>query len=120
MGYKTPYSTPQNTPLRSDVVEAATPWSEVRLEECTANQTNVPMNYGDLLRSTINGHLRSLGRSLWLAIFLVAAIWWSLSGRSYMINLPDDAEMLDTQVKIEGMQFIDASHPYIRVGILQY
>lgn len=120
MGYRSPYSTPEDTPLRPEIVEASTPWSDVLLEEHATLRIDAPMSYKELLRSTLKAQLRSWNRTLWLAIFLVAGISWSLlGGTKYMASLPDNAEGLSHPVEVDGMQFIDATHPYIRVGILR-
>lgn len=114
-----PYSTPEYTPPRPEIVDASTPWSDVLLEEYTTIRNESTQTYKELLRSTLKSTLRYWNRPLWLAALLVAGIWWSFSGGIYLPNLPENSEMLNLRVNIEGLQFIDATHPYIRVGDLR-
>jgi hypothetical protein len=108
MGYRSPYSTPKNTPSPLELIDASTPWSEVFLEEHAAVQLGTPRTLPDNLRKTFRTYARSWNRTIWLAVFMVAVLSWSLLG--------GNPEVLNRPVNVDGLQFIDASHPNIRVG----
>lgn len=117
MGYRSPYSTPENTLSPPEVIDASTPWSEVFLEEHVALQLNTPQSLSDRLRNAFRTHSLSWNRTIWLAVVLAAGLLWSLlSGTKYVVSLPGSADVFNHQTNVEGLQFIDATHPYIRVG----
>lgn len=117
MGSMSPCSTPQYTPLQPEIVDASTPWSDVILEEYALTHNDSSQKYRQLIRGTLKSSLRHWNRPLWLAVLLIAGIWWSFSREIYLPSLAENVEMLNSQVNVEGLQFIDATHPYIRVGI---
>lgn len=118
MGYDSSYSTPETTPLWPEIVGASTPWCDIQLEDYQLAGINDRQTYWTLIWSTIRAPLRKWNRPFWLAVILTVGIWWSLRGGHYTQSLPDNAEMLKAQVNVDGLQFIDATHPHIRVCIL--
>ncbi|KUJ23323.1 uncharacterized protein LY89DRAFT_755212 [Mollisia scopiformis] len=76
MSYRSLYSTPENTPLRPQIVEASTPWSEVSLEDHASHRFESPRGYRKLIRSFFRAHLRNWNRTLWLAMFLAYVGRW--------------------------------------------
>ncbi|KAK0110012.1 hypothetical protein ONS95_002674 [Cadophora gregata] len=116
MVYHSPYSTPDDTPLAPTVVDASTPWSDVLLEDLrTTIQFNPPTQlirkYGYGSHKT---RLRSWGKVVWLCVFLVAGLWWAFLRRQDG-RYRDNTKMVLDIPTLDRLQFIDASHPYIRV-----
>ncbi|KAL5317291.1 hypothetical protein ACEPPN_014386 [Leptodophora sp. 'Broadleaf-Isolate-01'] len=117
MVYHSPYSTPDGTPLAPEVVEASTPWSDVLLEDLrTTIQFNPPIR---LIRKYRYGphktRFRGWGKALWLSLFVVVGIWWAFL-RQQDEGYRSEKKMVEDLPALDGLQFIDANHPYIRVG----
>ncbi len=120
MAYNSLYSTPAISRSYSEVGDTPTFWSEILLEELrTVVQIHSPprqtSTYGYLPQAAFRMRLRGFSRFLWLAIFLVLGIWWSLSrGLNGKENLVGQSKV-NEKLELDGLQFIEASHPYIRV-----
>lgn len=117
MGYHSPYSTPDGTPLAPEVVEASTPWSDVLLEDLrTTIQFNPTIR---LMRkygySAHKSRFRGWGKALWLGLFVVVAFSWAFLRRQDPRYHAEMKAIIDLPT-LDGLQFIDANHPYIRVG----
>ncbi|KAH6710763.1 hypothetical protein BKA61DRAFT_658609 [Leptodontidium sp. MPI-SDFR-AT-0119] len=115
MVYHSPYSTPDGTPLAPEVVEASTPWSDVLLEDLrTTIQFNPPIR---LIRKYGYGphktRFRGWGKALWLSLFVVVGIWWAFL-RQQDEGYRSEKKMVENLPALDGLQFIDANHPYIR------
>jgi hypothetical protein len=119
MGYSSPLLTPESTPIRPEIVESSTPWSDILLEELrTEIQFNPPSlrgRYGVAKGGTCRTRLRNQSRIVWLTILVMVGLLW---GRHRGKSAIEDESKLVTTPKLEGLQFIDASHPSIRVSQL--
>ncbi|KAL2069198.1 hypothetical protein VTL71DRAFT_15536 [Oculimacula yallundae] len=115
MVYHSPYSTPESTPLAPEVVEATTPWSDVIIEDL---RITIPFNTPSLLirRYGFGSHktrFRGWGKSLWLSLFVVAGLWLAFWKRQDSRYLGERIMAVDLPT-LDGLQFFDATHPYIR------
>jgi hypothetical protein len=108
MAYKSLLPTPERTPRRPQIVEASTPWSEVSEKK-----------YGGAKHGTFRAPSRSLSRLFWLTILLTIGVWWVVRLGKVGRAISEDDEyynkLASQQLKHNGLQFIDATHPYIRV-----
>jgi hypothetical protein len=118
MAYISLDPTPDGTPLRIKVVECSTPYSEVRLGEL---QTPIRFDTPPMLgryqyasNGTLRARLRCLSRLIWLTVLVVIVLSWSLSQRSRTVQY--EIKQLYGPSSLVGLQFIDATHPYLRVG----
>jgi hypothetical protein len=116
MAYSSPLLTPECTPIRPEIVESSTPWSDILLEEIrTALHFDSPSpisRYGVPKGGTCRTRLRSRGRILCLTVLVIVGLLWALKGGGKAI---EDESKLVSEPKLEGLQFIDANHPSIRV-----
>ena len=123
MAYTTPLYTPDGTPLRIQVVESSTPWSEILLEEL---RTSIRFHNSPRLRgrfsyastASYRTRLRSFSRIVWLGILIIILLWWRLGRGKQSMRMNDEISQTSTQPNLDCLQFIDASHPYIHVGCL--
>ena len=117
MIYHSPYSTPDGTPLAPEVIEVSTPWSDVLLEDLrTTIQFNPPTRptrrCGYAPHKT---HIRGRRMLLWLSVVVVVGLWWGwLRGQDSRYR--GERKIILDDPSLDGLQFIDANHPYIRVG----
>ena len=115
MGYSSSLLTPQCTPSRPEVVEASTPWSDILLGELRTTIQSDPPNqrgYGAGKFGSCRTRLRNQSRILWLTILVIVSLLWAVKGGSKLML---DENQLVPQPKLDGLQFIDANHPSIRV-----
>ncbi|PBP22147.1 LigA protein [Diplocarpon rosae] len=117
MGYHSSFTTPGSTPFAPESVEASPPWSDSLLGELrTTIQFNPPARvvykYGSASHRTLRTGLRGWSKALWLSFLLVLGLWWMLQGRLSSRNQYQQNTL--HQPKLDGLQFIDANHPYIR------
>ena len=120
MVYSPTLQTPEGSPLRPEVVESSTPWSEVSIEELSTQFRFSPPprlagKYGYTTHHTRRTRLRNQSRVLWLVILLLVLLWWGLTGRGQGVQWREINEKHTAQPDLDGLQFIDAAHPYIRV-----
>lgn len=116
MVYHSPYSTPDGTPLAPDIIEASTPWSDVLLEDLrTTIQFNPPTRlirkYGYGSHKT---RFRGWGKALWLSLFVIVGSWW-VFWRGQNGRYRGEKKIAVDLPTLDGLHFIDANHPYIRV-----
>jgi len=108
MAYKSPLPTPERTPRRPQIVEASSPWSEVPEKK-----------YGGAKHGTFRTPSRNLNRLFWLTILLMMGVWWVVWLGKVGRAISEDDEyynkLASQQLRHDGLQFIDATHPFIRV-----
>jgi hypothetical protein len=117
MGYSSPLlMPPESTPIRPEVVEASTPWSDILLEELRTVTRFDPLiptsRYGVANRRNVGMCLRSQSKILWLAILVIAGLLWGHRAGKKAFSYESK---LVAQPKLDGLQFLDANHPSIRV-----
>jgi hypothetical protein len=116
MGYISPLLTPECTPIRPEIVESSTPWSDILLEELrTAIQFDPPSprsRYGVAKGGTYRKRLRNQHRILCLTTLVIVGFLWALHHGKRSIE--DEGKLAGT-LRLEGLKFIDANHPSIRV-----
>jgi hypothetical protein len=100
-------------------IGVATPWSEVLIEELDTTIKFNPL-LQPLGKYNLNFHaisrkrLRSWNRIFCLGVILaVLGMWGWLSEREKGVKFGD--EQLSFQSELDGLKFIDATHPYIKV-----
>lgn len=109
MVYNSPLSTPANTPLRLQLIDFSTPWSDVRLEERGSPIRIVTFEHAPgVTRKT---RFRRNYRTIWPAIFLIIGSLWFWAGNQEAQEEVNQKLAPD----IEGLQFIDVHHPGFRV-----
>lgn len=119
MGNSSPFMTPECTPIRPEIVDVSTPWSDILLEELrTAIQFDPPRprsRYGGSKGTSCSTRLRKQRKIIWLTAIMILGFLWALKrGQKHSEN---ESKMIDKQ-KLDGLQFVDANHPSIRVGQL--
>jgi len=109
MAYDSPFSTPASTPLRLQLIDLSTPWSDVSLEERGSPIRIV--NFDHAHSVTRKTRFRRYHRAIWPAVFLVIGSLWFWGGN------PEAQTRVDQNLApdIEGLQFVDVNHPGIRV-----
>lgn len=122
MGYHSPFSTPEGTPLTPEIIDTSTPWSDVLLEDLrTTIEFNQPAKllrrYGYANRNSCKSYLRGWSKAIWLSLIVVVGVWWGLRARRERALQSDERKAL-IQPKLDGLKHIEASHPYIRVSKL--
>lgn len=118
MGYHSPFSTPDNTPLAPELVEASTPWSDVLLEDLrTTVQFNPPARLVHRLGIAPHGpsrkRLRGRIKAFWSSCLLLVGFLW-ISKRSHSLKPQHEKNGLE-RPKLDGLRFMNANHPHIRV-----
>jgi len=58
------------------------------------------------------------GRRFWFTLFVVSGLWWVLQRDPNIRSLGASTDL--GQPKLDGLQFVDANHPYLRVGCILY
>jgi hypothetical protein len=120
MAYSSPFCTPDGTPLRVRVVESSTPWSEILLQEVRTtirfdSSQRLTGRFGYTSTASYRTRVRSLSRLLGLTILVIILMWWGLDSGKHRIQIRYEVTHTSTQPKLDGLQFVDASHPYIHV-----
>jgi hypothetical protein len=111
---KSPWSTSESSPLRVSIVDSSTPCNELSLVFRTSPRLSARYGFGSS-STTQRARLRDFVLLVWIISFTVIFLWWLLNRDretslfSYKINLSSSG--LPT---LDGLQFIDAAHPYIR------
>lgn len=121
MGYSSTFSTPGSTPLRLQLIESSSPWSDILLQEQTFHAFSSPIRESPIRIGTFNHapggtrktRFRRYHRALWLAIFLVVgSLGFWIGKRSTQSRNKVNKLSIPS---IEGLQFIDVNHPGLRV-----
>jgi hypothetical protein len=115
MVYQSPLSTPDQSPLRVHLIDSSTPWSDVLLDERAIHISFSPIPIGRFNHvPSVKTQLRRCYRPVWLALLLVLGwVWFWMGGKQ---NAAQSQNRINLSVpNIEGLQFIDVSHPEIRV-----
>jgi hypothetical protein len=121
MGFKSPLSTPGKISSEySTTREPSTPWSDILLEELRNTiQVTSPSR---LLKRYKTGDveiLRRRNRLIWLAILLAIGLTYAINRLHHgndLLILTSDKKGNYLIPDLNGLQFIDANHPYIRVS----
>jgi hypothetical protein len=115
MGNISPFLTPECTPTRPEIVDASTPWSDILLEElrtATQSGSRIPRRYGVAKFGSCRTHLRNQSRILWLTFLVIVGLFCAVKGGRQAVS---DASKIVAQPKLDGLQFVGANHPSIRV-----
>lgn len=120
MAYRALLRTPDGNPLRIQVVESSTPRSEILRQELRTtirfhNPPRLTGSFGYTSTAGYRSHVRSFSRILWLAVLTIILLWWWLERGKQSMHLSYEASQTSMQPNLDGLQFIDASHPYIHV-----
>lgn len=129
MVYITPFSTPtatttatSETPLQPQTNDSS-PWSEISMENWRngVDFRSPPPLYDEAVPETphrfLKAPLESLHRAIWLTVLIMICFWFWLSQQQQQIHFHRyNANISKTAPALDGLQFIDASHPYIRVS----
>ncbi|EMR80933.1 putative alpha-arabinofuranosidase ii protein [Botrytis cinerea BcDW1] len=124
MVYISPLSTPtatSETPLRPPT-NNTTPWSEISMENWRngVDFRSPPPAYdegeqSETPRRLYKANLEQLHKAIWLTVIIVVCFWFWLSQQRQQIHFYQyDTKLSTTEPPLEGLRFIDASHPYIR------
>ncbi|KAK8906323.1 hypothetical protein QC760_004915 [Botrytis cinerea] len=124
MVYISPLSTPtatSETPLRPPT-NNTTPWSEISMENWRngVDFRSPPPAYdegeqSETPRRLYKANLEQLHKAIWLTVVIVVCFWFWLSQQRQQIHFYQyDTKLSTTEPPLEGLRFIDASHPYIR------
>ncbi|KAM0179040.1 hypothetical protein ACHAPC_008200 [Botrytis cinerea] len=66
-------------------------------------------------RRLYKANLEQLHKAIWLTVIIVVCFWFWLSQQRQQIHFYQyDTKLSTTEPPLEGLRFIDASHPYIR------
>lgn len=129
MVYISPFSTPtaastatNETPLRPKT-NNSTPWSEISMENWRngVDFRSPPPVYNEEALAEIppsfyKASLENLHKAIWLTVLIMICFWFWLSQQQQQIHFyQHDTNLTITKPTLDGLQFIDASHPYIRV-----
>lgn len=120
MVYTSSYSSPDITPPDPEILETSSPWSDVLLEElqqAMISQQSPERNgkYGYLSPKACRTNMRNMSRFLWLSIFVIVGFCWALRGGRGPIRFRKSDKQFAILPDTSGLQFIEASHPCIRV-----
>jgi hypothetical protein len=114
------FLTPERAPLRAQVVENPTPWSEILLDgrqAATPFTARPALQTSNILGSGIptKARLYRFRRLLWPILFVtIGCFMLSGLGKSGTQAL-QKSKIAALPISVEGLQFIDASHPNFRV-----
>lgn len=116
MVYKSPFSTPDQSPLRVHLIDSSTPWSDVLLEERAIQVSSSPIPIGRFNHIPgVQTRLRRSYRPVWLALLLILGCVWFWKGGKQ--SAAQSQNRINHPVPdIEGLQFVDVSQPGIRVS----
>jgi hypothetical protein len=121
MGSDSPFSTPRGIVSElSTITETSTPWSDMPLAELrTTIQASSPPRLPSRHVFSSRDFSKARSRIVWLVILLAIGLTFSInrlrSGNHQLILTTNEDEVLIAS-ELNGMQFIDASHPYIHVS----
>ncbi|KAF7911553.1 hypothetical protein BELL_0087g00040 [Botrytis elliptica] len=128
MVYISPLSTPtatstatSETPLRPPT-NNTTPWSEISMENWRngVDFRRPPPAYDEEEQSEpshqfYKANLEHLYKAIWLTVLIMICFWFWLSQQQQRIHFYQyDTKISTAELPLEGLRFIDASHPYIR------
>ncbi|KAF7952515.1 uncharacterized protein EAE97_002012 [Botrytis byssoidea] len=128
MVYISPLSTPtatstatNETPLRPPT-NNTTPWSEISMENWRngVDFRSPPPAYDEEELSETphrfyKANLEHLYKAIWLTVLIMICFWFWLSQQQQRIHFYQyDTKISTTEPPLEGLRFVDASHPYIR------
>lgn len=129
MVYISPLSTPtatstatSETPLRPPT-NNTTPWSEISMENWRngVDFRSPPPAYdgegqSETPRQFYKANLEHLYKAIWLTVIIMICFWFWLSQQQQRIHFYQyDTKIYTAEPPLEGLRFVDASHPYIRV-----
>jgi hypothetical protein len=123
MAYDSAWSTPEGTPPRIHVVEsspsiygnASKVYNNLRTNVLPKVLPREASGFGCKWNILHRVRLRSLSRVIGLTVLMVALLWWWLNIGNRTIQFRYDVDSHSPQLNLDGLQFIDAGHPYIRV-----
>jgi hypothetical protein len=115
MSCNSPLLTPECSPIRPEVVEASTPWSDVLLEDLRLAlelDPRIPIRYGVVTGRNCRTRFRGQNKIVWLAILVIVGLLWALKAGKNKVLIKSK---LVTHQSLDGLQFINSSDPAIRV-----
>jgi hypothetical protein len=120
MSCNSPFLTPECSPIRPEVVEVSTPWSDVLLQDlrlAVELDPRIPTRYGVVTGRSYRTRFRGQSKIVWLAILVLVGLLWALKGGKNKISIKSK---LVTHQSLDGLQFINSSDPAIRVRQLAH
>ncbi|KAF4633127.1 hypothetical protein G7Y89_g4999 [Cudoniella acicularis] len=118
MGFTSNFDSREGTPIRVSIVECSTPWSEILLEEQSTtyfspqSATGRRFSLASFMACKTRPH--RLHKAVWFTVFLVIAAWLILNPTGEYMELERQSETELTTHNLEGLQFIAASHTFMR------
>lgn len=113
------------TPLHAQMSGASSMWSEISMGNWrnTVDFRNPPPAYREPTAQwsnrTSRTNLQNLYKAVWLTILIMICFWWWLGQQQqHLRSYHYDIELSVKDPALDGLQFISAGHPYIRVRIL--
>ncbi|ESZ90559.1 hypothetical protein SBOR_9055 [Sclerotinia borealis F-4128] len=128
MVYISPFSSPTTTPTATSETPLhqqtnnTSPWSEISMENWRNGvdfRSPPPAYDGEEPLEPpprfYKANLESLYKAIWLTVLIMICFWFWLSQQQQQTHFYQyDTKSFITQPTLDGLQFIDASHPYIR------
>lgn len=122
MAYDSDWSTSDGTSPRVYVVDSSIPESKdgstdyIELTSILVERPRATGRFDTKLNHCHRMRLRNLSKVIWPTMLVIILLgWWLATGREHsQPRYGSNTSSLDKD--LEGLQFIDASHPYIRVG----
>jgi hypothetical protein len=119
MDTPSPWSTPEDTLPRVSVVDCSTPCSENALRDLrtafgfyTSLRLLSKFSFGS--SGTQRTRLRNFILLIWTTASTIALLWWWLEGERQTVLFQHRINLSSGWPALDGLQFIDADHPYIR------
>lgn len=115
MDIQSPWSTPESSPPRVSMVDFSTPCNTLRELRTALRSSASPTLPGRSGSNSIQRtRLQYFVLLAWTSILTIALLWWFLNGEKQTILLKNILNLPSGLPALDGLQFIDADHPYIR------
>jgi hypothetical protein len=128
MVYISPLSTHGSiarTPVHLQMSSASSTWSEISMGNWhnAGDFRTPPPAYREIpaqvAKRTHRNNLQNLYKAACLTILIIICFWWWLGQQQHRLRFYHyDIELSVKEPALDGLQFISAGHPYIRVRIL--
>jgi len=122
---ESPWSTPAAALNSIQVVESSSPWSEIVFGELNTEIGFEPSpdfkgQFFQKPTSSRRARLRNLSRLLWVSMAVVIITWWWVNKEERSRQFSPKENQSNTGPNLEGLHFIDANNPQIRVSKVYY